>query len=230
MAKRPVYIPDLIGPTPVRVENVEFEWFPGMSISQVQKSISSLHESARKSLGIELVLDISRKSPIALGVNLSAFNLIIRTPKGKEFSVECAYQASKVFENGGPYTDILNLGSRDAKRDPRLNSSGRIVGFQFYEHQWGLLPRHAFYNWLYLNALWRQLDLAERLLEFQAFTDIVFNPEKSINCQAHAAALFVSLFKKGLLTNATLASQEKFLAIAGNSLPEPVDIFSAGYP
>lgn len=37
------------------------------------------------------------------------------------------------------------------------------------------------------------------LLEYDGFTDIEFNPQKSLNCQAKAAALYVSLCRNGLL-------------------------------
>jgi len=42
-------------------------------------------------------------------------------------------------------------------------------------------------------------ELAEQVMEFDAFTDIEFNPNKSLNCQARAAALFVAMKKLGRL-------------------------------
>jgi len=36
-------------------------------------------------------------------------------------------------------------------------------------------------------------------MKYEAFTDIEFNPEKSINCQAYSIAMFVSLSKRNLL-------------------------------
>ena len=62
-----------------------------------------------------------------------------------------------------------------------------------------LIPRTAFYDWLYINALMENADLAEQVMEYDAFTDIEFNPNKSINCQARAAALFVAMKKLGRL-------------------------------
>ncbi|TON36462.1 hypothetical protein CGH58_23515, partial [Vibrio parahaemolyticus] len=44
------------------------------------------------------------------------------------------------------------------------------------------------------------------------FTDIEFNPEKSINCQAHAVALYRSLVHNGVLQQA-LSSPSEFLAL-----------------
>ena len=49
-------------------------------------------------------------------------------------------------------------------------------------------------------------------MEYTAFTDIAFNPEKAKNCQACAAAVYVSLKKSGMLAEA-LEDQKAFLQI-----------------
>ncbi|GLQ47828.1 hypothetical protein GCM10007862_28790 [Dyella lipolytica] len=212
MAERPIFMPSLHGPEFVKTQMVQFKWFPGMAVSQSQKSIDSLHEEAGKLLKLDRVLEISSKSKDELGVSLSAFNLMIKTVKhGREFSLECAFQASKVFERGGPYKDLLDKRSIDAKRDPRLKESGRLIKFQFFGMDWDLLPRTAFYDWLYINALHKQEDLALQVLKYSAFSDIAFNPERSVNCQAYAAALYVSLCKRGLLTSDLLKDRDYYL-------------------
>lgn len=61
------------------------------------------------------------------------------------------------------------------------------------------MPRTAFYDWLYINALIENPQLAEKLNGYDGFTDIAFNPDKGINCQARSAALYVSLAKLGVL-------------------------------
>ena len=116
------------------------------------------------------------------------------------YSVECAYQASKRYENGGPYLDILNKSSLAAKKDKRALTSGSIIGFEFYGTNWGLIPFTAFYDWLYINALNKHEDLHQEIIKYDYFTDIEFNPEKSLNCQAHSVAMFVSLYKRKLLS------------------------------
>ena len=45
-------------------------------------------------------------------------------------------------------------------------------------------------------------ELADQLMAFDAFTDIEFNPNRQINCQAAAAALYVSLRQQGKLEEA----------------------------
>ncbi len=216
MAERPVFVPKSIGPSLVWTHQVEFQWFPGMAISQAQKSITSLHASACTLLGVDDVLEISSKSKQPAGVKLSAFNLMIRTVKQeREFSVECAYQGSKVFESGGPFKDLLLKTSLEAKKDERLTTNGRLIKYSFFGVDWKLEPRTAFYDWLYINALHKQSELAEEVLKYRAFTDIAFNPERSINCQAYAAALYVSLIERNLLTEDLLKDQQHYLDVIG---------------
>ncbi|EOT2069407.1 TPA: DarT1-associated NADAR antitoxin family protein [Proteus mirabilis] len=211
MAVRPVFIPKLSENILSITKDIDFTWAAGMAKVQKQKSIRALHEAARAQ-GLNNLLEISSKSEDEHGIALSAFNLKIKTKKlGKEFTVESAFQASKVFENGGPYVDLLDKASRESKKDIRLKESGNLVSFKFYSTTWPLIPRTAFYDWLYLSALNQNKKLAEYLLNFDGFTDIEFNPAKSINCQARAAALYVSLVKRNKLKD-VLSSQSSFLS------------------
>lgn len=189
-----------------------------MAKVQAQKSIASLHKNAMQQIGVDKVLEISSKSMDELGVALSAFNLMIRTPKGREYSLECAYQSAKVFEHGGPFLDLREMRSIDAKRDPRLTQHGRLIKFSIYNTDWDLQPRTAFYDWLYINALHKHPQLAERVLTYRAFSDIAFNPERSINCQAYAAALYVSLHERGLLTPEVLRDKELYLSVINTGM------------
>lgn len=217
MAKRPIFIPATEGPALVKTNFVEFQWFPGMATSQKQKSVDSLHAAALKLPGISKVLEVSSKSRTELGVALSAFNLTFTTVKhNRTFSVECAFQGSKIFEHGGPFIDIFGMTSREAKKDERLHSSGRLTGFRFFGTDWELEPLTAFYDWLYINALKKQPSMTEQLLDYSAFTDIEFNPDRSINCQAYAVALYVSLHKRCLLEEAT-SSKDAFLRTVGKA-------------
>lgn len=221
MAKRPVFLPNLNGDIGVTTKDVSFTWFAGFAKSQKQKSIDSLHEAAAQ-FGYSPILEISSKSLEEIGVLLSAFNLNITTRKfHTKFNVESAFQGSKVFENGGPYKDIIGKSAREAKKDERLKSSGRVLGFEFFGEEFPSLPRTAFYDWLYINALQQNEHLAKKLLSFSGFTDIEFNPEKSINCQAHSAALYVSLVNSGVDLD-SLSSANNFLTLIKNSNTESI--------
>ena len=84
-----------------------FKWFPGMAAIRKKKSIAPLNDAA-DSLGIAPLLEISSKSEEELGVPLSAFNLnSVTRKKGRIFSVETAFQGSKVFKCGAPYTGLM---------------------------------------------------------------------------------------------------------------------------
>jgi hypothetical protein len=218
MATRPVFLPAKTGKPFVREIPVEFKWFPGLAPSQKQKSIVSLHESVRKKFEDARPLEISSKSLDPVGIALSAFNL--RLPLGgRPVSVEVAFQAGKKFERGGPYLDLLLRSSREAKKDPRLKESGRLLSFELLGEPWPTTPLTAFYDWLYLNALVANPDLADALPDYGAFTDIEFNPEKSINCQARSAALYVSLKRDGLLSEA-LSGKDAYLRIVASGASE----------
>lgn len=102
MANRPVFIPEYQNNFLVRKDDIEFQYFSGFAVSQKQKSIDSLHTEINKKFGISNILEVSSKSKDQLGIDLSAFNLMLKDPSSdKEFSVECAFQSSKVFEYGG---------------------------------------------------------------------------------------------------------------------------------
>jgi hypothetical protein len=182
----------------VDIKKIDFDYFSGFALTQKQKSIKSLHENALKQ-GYENILEVSTKSTDELGVYLSAFNLSTKTQIGDyEFTVERAFQASKVFENGGPYVDILKKTSREAKRDLRLKSSGKIIKFVFFNYTFDKNPPTFFYDWLYINTLLKNSDLIDKLKEYNIFSDIEFNPLKSINCQAYSLALFKSLLNNNI--------------------------------
>ncbi|WFA05262.1 hypothetical protein [Bacillus sp. HSf4] len=220
MANRPVFIAEKTDNSFVKEKQINFEWFAGFSVKQKQKSIESFHENIKKYDEKLNILEVSSKSKDELGVALSAFNLIITAKNGKKFSVETAFQASKVFQNGGPFLDLYEKTSKEAKKDPRIKNSGKLLYFQFFSRKWDLEPKTLFYDWLYINALALNEDIANSVVEYNAFTDIEFNPEKSINCQARSVALYVSLYKANQLDKA-LESVDRYKQIIQGTFISP---------
>lgn len=215
MATRPVFLPCFDNYSLVKVYDICFDWHPGFSIQQKQKSILSLHKNANTELKTSNLLDISTKSLDEIGVSASAFNLMIPDLNGStKYSVESAFQSAKKFEHGGPYTDIRKMPSRDAKSDLRIRNSGRLISFNFFGNDWGLNPQTAFYDWLYINALYLNKNIFTKMLDYDGFTDIEFNPKKSINCQARSAAIFISLYKTADIDiDKILSSKDNFLSV-----------------
>jgi hypothetical protein len=218
MAERPIFIPTESGPSFVREISLEIPWASGFAPVQKKKNIKALHEAAAKK-GFAPLLEISTKSDVVVGQHLSAFHLKVQSKMGP-IPLESAYQGSKVFERGGPYTDLYEVDARTAKRDARLQESGRLGRFEFDGHTFPLVPQTVFYDWLYLTAIRPHREwLTERLTEhekFAGFTDIEFNPSKSINCQARSCALFIALTKRELFDDA-IRSPESFIEMMESS-------------
>ena len=215
MAERPIFIP-----TPaaglVEERSVEFEFFNGFSLAPKQRSIASLHDAAQTAPDINQILEVSRKSPNQNGPQLSAFNLELSIGNGDgSITVEAAYQLSKVFPEHGPFPHMYKIrDGGEIKKFIHQYDHDTLTGFHFNGQDWDLEPKTAFYDWLYLNAA-RELarektELDDILLSFNAFTDIEFNPKKSVNCQARACALYVSLLKLNILSDA-LADASSFI-------------------
>ena len=187
MAERPVFS---ICDSKVVSKMYSFEWFPGFAVSQKQKSIDSLHKAVKEADAQANPLEISSKSANPLGVKLSAFNLCLNN-----HTLENIFQSAKLFENGGPYLDLLEVPPREAKRDERLHKSGQLKAFCYQGAVFPLTPQTVFYDYIYIQAVKQSLAEQEvrALAYFTHFTDIEFNPKKSINTQARSVALIRQL-------------------------------------
>lgn len=182
MAERPAWT---ITNNRVQMKMFNFKWNSGFALIQKQKNIYNLHKEIYNSY-LKNSLDISTKSNDELGVKLSAFNL-----KLKGIAIENIFQSSKVYEFGGPYMDLLNVEPKDAKRDIRHKTSGKLIAFNYNGYNWGIIPKTMFYDFIYINAAIKLISKEDinRLNNYEWFTDIEFNPNKSINCQARAVTI-----------------------------------------
>jgi hypothetical protein len=208
MAERPIFVPAPDSPQLVKEIFFQIKWHSGFAPVQKEKNIKELHEAAARS-GFRHLLEISSKSKSERGQHLSAFYMKVKMSNGKEIPLECAFQGSKVFAHGGPFTDLYWVREpRVAKGDTRLQESGPLKAFQFEGFTWPLEPKTAFYDWLYVVFLKRYRDWAPKLYAYGGFTDVEFNPHRSINCQARSCALFLSLMQRNLLDEATRSPQD----------------------
>jgi len=212
MASRPIFLATNDKNEFFKEVNIDFQFYGGFAVTQKSKSIQSLHENAIK-LGYKNILEVSTKSSHKLGWQLSAFNLMVDFQGDRKISLECAFQGSKVFEGHVQYEDLYEAESIKAKKDERLKKSGNIIGFNFDGVLWENEPKTAFYDYLYIKTLYDNYrDIIEELIQYKVFTDIEFNPKKSINCQARTCAILVSLTKLDLLEDA-LSSKESFIEL-----------------
>lgn len=199
MEYKPVFMPRVGSDNLVKTDMVRIERHVGFATRQKKKTLNDLHRVIKKKYGFKNVLELSTKSGNKLSFPLSPYSLQITNDNGQKSSVENAFQASKVFEQGGPYLDLLTEKPRQARKDKRLISSGELTGYDYFGMEWGVEPLTTFYDWLYINALKQHPELHEEIIQYQAFTDISFNPKKSVHCAAYSLAMFVALHKRDLL-------------------------------
>ena len=176
----------------VKSKEFEFAWSGGFAISQKQKNIKALHQAIRE-VTEENALEISSKSTNLIGTQLSAFSM-----KLNGLYLENIFQSSKRYENGGPYMDLLNVEPEEAKRDERHRTSGRLLSFVKEGEEWPLEPKTAFYDYIYVSAVIENFGHDLDLSGYTWFTDIEFNPQKSINCQARAITIYKLIQEKNL--------------------------------
>lgn len=199
MATRPVFKIGYSAPYYIE-QRIDFVWNKGWNINQKRKNVIALHEAYKARFPTKCVLEISSKSLQEDGLPLSAFKLRKFVPSlQKALPVENIYQGGKVFENGGPCLDMYDMTARGAKKDERLQSLGAVTGFYYEGNIYPNDHYDAFYNWIYINALTENPSLSVPLLNYDAFTDIEYNPQTGTSCQARSAAIFVSLSRLGKL-------------------------------
>lgn len=220
MTVRPVYLPSLEKPY-FKVKNIDFDYQPGLAPSQKKKNSENLHRKFNEVFPDKKILEVSTKSDVKAGQDLSPFNLKkhIKSLK-KSFPVENIFQASKVFYSGGPFYDLLGCPPLEAKRDSRLSNNGKLVYFELEKERYPIYPDILFYTWLYISALRENPQTAKNILDYDAFTDIEFNPESSNNNQAKACTIFLSLKQLNLLSQTENFEDFKKLYIDEKDEPE----------
>ncbi len=208
MAYIEVFVPTFVVPQSAEKELVTFCDVDISFEKPVQDcSIPSLHQDAtypfRELFGVAVpahvkkVLEISYKSNTDLGSQASASELMVQLPNMPRSSVESLYRKSMVFGAGGPGREIYEKKLIDVKRSIRLADRGKLIGFQCLDEHWGL--EDGFYSWLYLCGLMKNRKIAEALMEYEAFTDITFNPHQANHSAAHSAALYVAAMKLDII-------------------------------
>src|SRR5271156_2382964 len=130
MAERPIFVSTPDSDELVKEIFFQIHWHSGFARVQKEKNIEELHAAAALD-GYRDLLEISTKSKSERGRHLSAFHMTADTKDAGTIKLELAFQGSKGFERGGPFTDLYRKGDREigeAKRDPRLKNSGSLSG------------------------------------------------------------------------------------------------------
>lgn len=199
MAIRSVcYIKD----TSVVREDFDIKWLSGLSLTQKQKNIETLHNAISERFSVELdrILEVSTKSKTEIGRLLSSFNLKLKI-NDFDYAFESVYQSSKVFQDGLfdtlQYEDWLILDGYEAKkRSQKIKLP--LAEFRFNQRSFPLEPKTMFFDWLYISCI-EQYNLSLLINQYDYFTDIEFNPEKMVSTQANALCRYKWLVEHNLI-------------------------------
>ena len=193
---------------------VKCEWFGGFALSQKRKCEIGLHQNFLRVYPNEKILEISSAATNPLGKKLSAMNLKkrVRTVDNEKerlgvTSVESAFQSSRVYSDGdikiGPFSEYLMVSGKESKKRVKELSQG-MHSYQYeFEKEIFYAPNYhisLFYDYIYLNALLEEenKDVMNELISggYSAFSDLA---TLSLNNQARSCAIFIGLFRAGLL-------------------------------
>lgn len=208
MAVRKVYLSLAEYPYAKEI-SVTFPWSNGSKHQNIQAILDTFHDVYPEVPALEVSLASSQPE----GVAAAAMKLPLHLEElGQDVPVGIVYEASKVFENGGPYTDLLQCSRQKVQKDARLQQSGRCTGYRLEGAEFSAEPHpYAFFNWLYGCALRQAPEKAEGVLKFGAFSDLNLGSSKmDRNSPARAAAVYAGLAAAGKL--ACLDSYEAFVA------------------
>lgn len=197
---------------------VSFDYVKGMAFSQKIKCAQSLQNAIKAKYPGCKSIEISSKSSIELGRSLSAFNL-----KLDKYFVESVFQSSKVFVGIGQFEFLKDSSPLEAKKYVRENGNNHLICFKYNGVEYPLNPKSAFYDWIYINAL-NKSKWKDEILEYDVFSDIEFNDKKSINCQARAVAIYVSIRRNGKC-DYYLSAFEKFIELYKENISGQMSLF-----
>ena len=132
--------------------------------------------------------------------NRPVFEVMEQAPFFRRVNIDFTFYNGFSFQQKQRCIRSLHRSYREVTGNDRILEVGSL--FQWSEENSPINPPTYFFDWLYVNTLHQNPELAEEVVKYKAFTDIEFNPARQINCQAEAAAIYVGLRNSGKLEEA----------------------------
>ena len=153
------------------------------SYEDKHESLKSLHQNFNRHFKDHKILDVSEDSNDSLGMALSRDYL--RDKEGR--------LVSHIFEGGRLCIE-----------------GGKITGLKIEDKLFPAKPWTLTKYWFWFNAVYHQKELLERVLEYDAFSDInMLTAKRTFGLPAEAAALMVTVNRLGYL-DAVMEDIESF--------------------
>lgn len=209
MANRPVF---MSREDKLYQENIEFKWHSGFSVGQKRKSVEELHREFNKQYPGKNVLEVSNASLHPLSGELS-----VDTLRNEDGGVSSILLGSQMFVKGGPFPSMYVKSLEEVKKDPQLKKSGKLIAYNYKEGTFRVHDNNKFFHWVIVNVLYTRPDLAEKVIKFDGFTDINYNPNKPSDSLAESLSIFKMLSETGRLDYAMQNGRTFNIAVYGTN-------------
>lgn len=209
MATRTICFP-ISGYPYCREQPVTFTWIKGSK----RQNIRAVHDAVHTTDPDVSILEVSSASVQPEGEAVSSLRLLLHLDSvAQDVPISTVFEATKVFEHGGPFADLLTCEPPKVHKDTRLRTSGELLRYSLEGNEYPTEPyMDSFFEWLYCRALKQFPEKAEPLSRYNAFSDIAAaaDSKKYYGDSSRAAAIYVGLAAAGKLS--CIDSYELFIA------------------
>jgi hypothetical protein len=209
MATRTICFP-ISGYPYCKEQPVTFTWIKGSK----RQNIRAVHDAVHTTDPDFSILEVSSASVQPEGEAVSSLRLLLHLDSvAQDVPISTVFEAAKVFEHGGPFTDLLTCEPPKVHKDTRLRTNGALLRYSLEGNEYPIEPYpDSFFEWLYCRALKQFPEKAAQLSRYNAFSDIAAaaDSKKYYGDSSRAAAIYVGLAAAGKLP--CIDSYESFIA------------------
>ena len=209
MATRTICFP-ISGYPYCKEQSVTFTWIKGSK----RQNIRAVHDAVHTTDPDVSILEVSSASVQPEGEAVSSLRLLLRLDSvAQDVPISTVFEATKVFEHGGPFADFLTCEPPKVHKDTRLRTNGALLRYSLEGSEYPIEPYpDSFFEWLYCRALKQFPEKAAQLSRYNAFSDIAAaaDSKKYYGDSSRAAAIYVGLAAAGKLP--CIDSYESFIA------------------
>ena len=145
-----------------------------MDKRQQAQNIRAVHDAVHTTDPDVSILEVSSASVQPEGEAVSSLRLLLHLDSvAQDVPISTVFEATKVFEHGGPFADLLTCEPPKVHKDTRLRTSGELLRYSLEGNEYPTEPyMDSFFEWLYCRALKQFPEKAEPLSRYNAFSDI----------------------------------------------------------
>ena len=199
MATRTICFP-ISGYPYCKEQPVTFTWIKGSK----RQNIRAVHEAVHTTDPDVSILEVSSASVQPEGEAVSSLRLLLHLDSvAQDVPISTVFEATKVFEHGGPFADLLTCEPPKVHKDTRLRTSGELLHYSLEGSEYPAKPySDSFFEWIYCRALKQFPEKAEQMSRYNAFSDIAAaaDSKKYYGDSSRAAAIYMGLAAAGKLS------------------------------